>query len=352
MQSTDFLKSYPQLESYLAGKGYDIARIKLPKVDHPFPLMIPKYYADLINWYDAFDPLRLMVVTDQREKDIKSYEVADPIGDNHFAPVPGIIHRYPDRCLLMLTNACAVHCRFCFRKSLLHEKHANIQQCLAYIRSHPEIWEVIFSGGDPFVLTDHVLQSILVHLREIPHVKMIRFHTRTPAVYPARITPSFVHILSKANPINIVIHINHPREITPEFSAVARMMAESGTMLLSQTVLMKGVNDDPKVLTDLFKGLLLNRVKPYYLHHLDPAEGTHHFRVSIQKGKEIMRALRGHISGTCLPEYVVETENGGGKIPVFWLQTENGKDFTGKTFRGKEIRYCDEITSLTLNTKL
>ena len=258
-----------------------------------------------------------MVLTDHLEQVELKSELDDPIGDLTHSPTPGIIHRYPDRCLLMLTNVCAVHCRFCFRKNILDKNTANLEKALLYIRSHAEIWEVIFSGGDPFMFTDHFMRSVICKLRAIPHIKMIRFHTRTPAVYPQKVTKELLASLQLATPCGVVLHVNHPKEVTSEFMEAVVKMRKTGAMMLSQTVLMKGVNDDDQILAALFKKLVECGVKPYYLHHLDLTKGTNHFRISVARGKEIMQKLRGHISGLCIPEYVIDTPGGYGKIPVF-----------------------------------
>lgn len=343
MSKQDFVFSVAQLKEYLSSKGWDVSRMKKSGMwpEHGFNLLIPKYYVDLIDWYDETDPLRKMVLTSNLEAEIHEYEVADPIGDESHSPVPGIVHRYPDRCLLMLTSACAVHCRFCFRKNLLTSNTAHYQKCFDYLKNHEELWEVILSGGDPFTFTDAFMEKVIRDIRAIPHIKMIRFHTRTPAVYPKRVNDRFLEVLSPAAPCTIVIHINHPREITPEFIAAVQKLCATGALLLSQTVLMKGINDKAQTLEQLFKGLMEIGVKPYYLHHLDPAAGTHHFRISVEAGKKIMEQLRGHIAGTCIPEYVIDTPGGYGKIPVFWFQHTAEKTYEAISFEGKTIRYVD-----------
>jgi lysine 2,3-aminomutase len=348
MNKLDFIFSYHQLIEYLKEKSIDTHAIPVPSqqsLAHPFYLLIPKYYIDLIDWNNPQDPLMNMVLTSNLEADTKPYQLADPIGDQEKSPVPGIIHRYPDRCLLMLSNVCAVHCRFCFRRNLLDKNHADYKKSISYIRNHKEIWEVILSGGDPFMLTDHFLKLVMDQLRSIPHVKLIRFHTRTPAVYPARLTPDFIDILAQASPTIVVLHINHPREITPDFTDVVKRMRKAGIMLLSQTVLMKQVNNDPRILGTLFKHLVEIGVKPYYLHHLDLAAGTHHFRVSIEEGKSIMQNLRGHISGHCIPEYVIDVPGGLGKIPVSWFSHSHSKVYEATSFQKKHILYTDHFTS-------
>lgn len=345
MNKQDFVFSVAQLKEYLTSKRWDMSRMEKMGAwpEHGFNLLIPKYYIDLIDWYDEEDPLRKMVMTSNLEQEIQEYEESDPVGDESHSPVPGIIHRYPDRCLLMLTNACAVHCRFCFRKNLLHSNIALYQKCMDYLTEHTELWEVILSGGDPFTFTDVFMEKVIRDIRAIPHLKMIRFHTRTPAVYPQRVKDRFLEAIGQAMPYTIIIHINHPREITAEFIQSVSKLRSTGALLLSQTVLMKGINDNAKVLEMLFKGLMEIGIKPYYLHHLDAAAGTHHFRTSVEQGKKLMHELRGHIPGTCIPEYVIDTPGGYGKIPVFWFQHTGEKTYEATSFEGKKIVYTDRI---------
>ncbi len=341
MKRQDFIYSIAELYKYLQEKGFDMEKVWLSSSAHSFKLIIPKYYVNLIDWYNPNDPLAKMVVTSVKEESIKKYELADPIGDKSHSPVPGIVHRYPDRCLLMLTNSCAVHCRFCFRKNVLSTNSASYEQSMQYIESHKELWEVILSGGDPFTLTDFFLEKVITRIKTIEHVKVIRFHTRTPAVYPARVTDDLVTVLKKAKRSVVVVHINHPREVTKDFIQAIHKLRESGTMLLSQTVLMKDVNNSVGILAELFKRLVEIGIKPYYLHHPDLAAGTHHFRISVEECKKIVQKLRGNISGVCLPEYVIDTPGGYGKIPVFWFQHTGKNEYTATSFEGITIVYKD-----------
>lgn len=344
MNKSDFIFSMAQLIQYLQDRGVDTTTIPAltnQAKAHPFYLLIPKYYVDLISWHNPHDPLMHMVLTNNLEHEVKSYELTDPIGDHSRSPVPGIVHRYPDRCLLMLTNMCAVHCRFCFRKNLLDKNEYDYSKSLEYIRDHKELWEVILSGGDPFMLTDFFLKKIMKDLRSIPHIKLIRFHTRTPAVYPSRVTDTLIHTIAEAAPTIVVLHINHPTEMTPEFIDAVSRMKKAGIMLLSQTVLMKNVNNDATILSTLFKSLMEHGVKPYYLHHLDLAQGTHHFRVSVQEGQSIMQKLRGNISGHCIPEYVIDVPSGLGKIPVSWFSHTHEHIYETTSFEGRHVIYRD-----------
>ncbi len=343
MDKNNFIFSSAQLKDYLTSKGIDTEKAFLENHTEPakFFTLIPKYYLNLINWYDPADPLRQMAVASSLEDTIYDYELQDPIGDHSHEPVPGIIHRYPDRCLLMLTNVCAIHCRFCFRKNLLTENKAMYEQAMEYIKRTADLWEVIFSGGDPFMLTDYFLNQVMNRLDSFDHIRIIRFHTRTPAVFPRRITDKFIRNIRSRKQIIVVIHINHPREITPEFIRSLRLLKKAKVMLLSQTVLLKGVNDNTEILAELFKELVAVGVKPYYLHHLDPAAGTHYFRISVEEGKKIYQRLRGTISGHCIPEYVIDSPGGHGKIPVMWFERMSENEYEAVNFEGKKIRYTD-----------
>lgn len=319
-----------------------------------FPVLIPEFYSKLIDWNNPRDPLRKMVEPSSLENSIKKYEKDDPIGDKPKTVVRGLIHRYPDRVLLNLTMACAVHCRFCFRKNLLVGKSAqykpDIGKIISYLKNHKEIWEVIFSGGDPFMIPAKFLDEILLKINKLDHVHVVRFHTRIPVVDPLSLNKNGViglldRIFNKARPqakkLIIVIHVNHPKEITEEFRKTICKFEKLGAMVLSQTVLLKGVNDSAKILAELFRKLVASGVKPYYLHHLDIAKGTHYFRVSIEKGKKIFQNLRENLSGICLPEYVVEIPGGMGKIPVFRLNKIGKKNYTATNLEGKKVKYVD-----------
>lgn len=342
MNKDNFIFSTAQLIQYLDAK--DIKHNIPIKATNNFSLLIPKYYIDLINWSDKNDPLMRMVLINDVENSIKDYQKRDPIGDHSHSPVPGIVHRYPDRCLLMLTNVCAVHCRFCFRKNLLSSNKMLYEEGMKYIENHPELWEIILSGGDPFMFTNSFLSVVVNRLNTISHVKVIRFHTRIPSVYPYRITKELTEtLLQTKKRCIVVIHINHPREVTADFIHHTNLLKEKGIILLSQTVLLKEINNDAHILEELFKRLIEVGIKPYYLHHLDIAAGTHHFRISVQEGKQIMQQLRGHVSGICMPEYVIDTPGGYGKIPVFWFTHTSTNTYTASSFEGIKITYNDPI---------
>ena len=267
------------------------------------------------------DPVGKQYLPDTKELQILPAENPDPIGDDVHSPIKGLVHRYPDRVLLKLLHACAVYCRFCFRREMVGQGKGMLrpeekQEALDYIRAHPDIWEVILTGGDPLVLSARQLEETLNSLCAIEHVKIIRIHTRVPAADPARITEAVCKALQRDKAIYVVIHINHAQEITPDVKQAFHRLHAAGCVLLSQSVLLKGVNDDSETLATLFRELAALRVKPYYLHHPDLAPGTGHFRLSIRRGQHIMRELLGLVSGLCQPHYMLDIPGGHGKIPI------------------------------------
>ncbi|MBE3640139.1 lysine-2,3-aminomutase-like protein [Mangrovicoccus algicola] len=248
-------------------------------------------------------------------------ELDDPIGDGAHAPVAGVVHRYDDRVLLNVLKTCAVYCRFCFRREMVGPGARGLDAdglaaALDYIRSDPRIWEVILSGGDPLTLSPRRIRAILSELAEIGHVGVVRFHTRIPSVAPEMVTEDLLEALRAFPAVYVVLHANHPEELTPEVRGAIARIVDRGIPMLSQTVLLRGVNDDAAVLGDLFKGLVRNRVKPYYLHHADMARGTGHFRTTIAEGQAVVEALRAGHSGLCQPHYVLDLPGGAGKVPI------------------------------------
>ena len=244
----------------------------------------------------------------------------DPLEEDTMSPVPHLVHRYPDRVLLMVTNQCPIYCRFCTRKRLVGKpgflKKGELDRAIAYLREHTEVRDVILSGGDPLLLPDHLLERILKALRSIPHLEIIRLGSRVPGSLPQRITPRLCEIVKKYHPIYMNLHFNHPDELTPEVKEACGRLADAGVPLGAQTVLLKGVNDDPDVMKRLVHQLLLARVKPYYLYQADLTKGTNHFRTTVETGMNIIRALQGHTSGMAVPHFVIDAPGGGGKIPV------------------------------------
>ena len=244
----------------------------------------------------------------------------DPLEEDTDSPVPHLVHRYPDRVLLMVTNQCPIYCRFCTRKRLVGKpgflKKGELDQAVAYLREHTEVRDVILSGGDPLLLPDHLIERILKALRSIPHLELIRFGTRVPGTLPQRITPELCEIIKRYHPVYMNLHFNHPDELTPEVKEACGRLADAGVPLGAQTVLLKGVNDDPEIMKRLMHQLLLARVKPYYLYQADLTKGTNHFRTTVETGMRIIQALQGHTSGMAVPHFVIDAPGGGGKIPL------------------------------------
>jgi lysine 2,3-aminomutase len=276
---------------------------------------------DLIDRHDAADPIARQFVPDGRELDADAADRPDPIGDLAHVPVKGIVHRYPDRVLLLPMLHCPVYCRFCFRRERVGGAEAALSEAdlaaaLDYIRAHQEIWEVVITGGDPFMLSPPRLASLVRSLDAIPHVAVIRFHTRVPVSDPGRVTDALVASLAAETAVWVAVHCNHARELTPAAAAACRRLSRAGIPLVGQTVLLAGVNDDAATMEALMRALVRNRIKPYYLHHPDLAPGTAHFRVKVAAGQAILRTLRGRISGLCQPSYVLDIPGGFGKVPV------------------------------------
>lgn len=336
------------LGRYLRGRGLSLEAVGLAELDEPVVLAVraPRYYLDLIDWSDPEDPLRRQVVPTPDERVILPDDLADPIGDQVHSPVPGIVHRYPDRALFLLTATCVVHCRFCFRREFIGTPTRTLRPdqregALAYLRQHAEIWEVILSGGDPLVFPDSSIAEILGRLRGIPHLKVIRIHSRIPAIAPFRLTPALIQLFRAHAPLYLVVHVNHPREVTPEFVQHVGATVDGGVPVLSQTVLLRGVNDDVATLGALFRRLVEARVKPYYLHQLDRAAGTNHFRVPIAEGQSLIRALQGTISGLCLPTYILDIPGGHGKVPLTpaYVHQRGAGLFVAENGRGEAYTY-------------
>ncbi len=279
--------------------------------------------AELIDAADDDDPIARQFIPHTAELIALPGEDADPIGDVAFSPVDGVVHRYPDRVLLKITHTCAVYCRFCFRREMVGPAGLKaltpqaLDAALAYIADHPEVWEVIVTGGDPLVLSPRRLADLTRRLAQISHLKVVRFHTRLPAVDPAAITDDLVAVLkSPTQATYVALHANHARELTPAARAACARIVDAGIPMLGQTVLLRGVNDDPETLGALMRAFVETRVKPYYLHQGDLAPGTSHLRVPIAEGQAILRAIRGRFSGLCQPTYVLDIPGGHGKSPI------------------------------------
>jgi lysine 2,3-aminomutase len=270
----------------------------------------------------------------------------DPLNEDGDSPVPHLVHRYPDRVLLMVTNQCPIYCRFCTRKRLVGKpgfiSKGDLEQAVDYIRNHPEIRDVILSGGDPLLLTDDHLERVLKALRAIPHLEIIRIGSRVPGSLPSRITESLCAIVKKYHPIYMNLHFNHPDELTPEVKQACERLADAGVPLGSQTVLLKGVNDDPEVMKRLMQKLLTCRVKPYYLYQADLTQGTNHFRTTVEEGLAIIKAIQGHTSGMAVPHYVIDAPGGGGKIPLLpadYLVDLNSQEAVIKNYENRIFHY-------------
>jgi lysine 2,3-aminomutase len=318
----------------------------LERVAAQYAVAVTPAMAELIDPADPHDPIARQFVPDTAELDARPGETADPIGDDAHSPVAGVVHRYPDRVLLKLTATCPVYCRFCFRRETVGPgapalSPNQLDAALDYIGTHSDIWEVILTGGDPLVLSPRRLKKVVARLAAIEHVKVIRVHTRIPVAEPARITPELVAALKASGKTTyVVLHANHPRELTPAAREACAMLIDAGIPMLSQSVLLAGVNDDPATLGALMRVLVECRIKPYYLHHGDLAPGTSHLRASIGRGQELMRALRGRYSGLCQPAYVLDIPGGHGKSPIgpSYL-TEDGGRYRVEDYNGGQHCY-------------
>lgn len=306
-----------------AGLAPETARDALEAVAARYAIAVTPAMAGLIDPADAHDPVARQFVPDAAELQTRSEERADPIGDAAHSPVPGIVHRYPDRVLLKITHVCPVYCRFCFRREMVGPQGlgaldgAELDAALAYIAANPAIFEVIVTGGDPFILSPRRIARIVERLDAIPHVRAIRWHTRVPVVQPEAISPEFVAALKAGDKATYVaLHANHAREFTGEARTAIARLADAGIVLISQSVLLRGVNDTADAMEALLRAFVANRIKPYYLHHGDLAPGTAHFRTTFAEGRALMAELRRRLSGLALPAYVVDIPGGYGKVPV------------------------------------
>jgi lysine 2,3-aminomutase len=295
--------------------------VELRRVAEKFAVAVTDEMAALIDPADPADPIAAQFVPSLAELEKAPDDQADPIGDERWSPLPGLVHRYPDRVLLKPILTCPVYCRFCFRREQVGKSNgvlgtAALDRAFAYIEQTPAIWEVIVTGGDPFLLSPRRIAAIVRRLEAIAHIAVIRFHTRVPVVEPGRVGTPLVAALTADKAVYVVVHANHPTELTPAMRAAVGRLVRAGIPVLSQSVLLRGVNDDAAVLEALFRGLVAMRVKPYYLHHPDLAPGTGHFRLDIDAGQRLVGALRGRVSGLCQPTYVLDIPGGYGKVPI------------------------------------
>ena len=314
------------------------------KLNKLFHIRVNPYYLSLIRYPN--DPIWLQCIPDAVELEDHG-ALEDPLNEESDSPVPSITHRYPDRVLFLVTSQCSMYCRFCTRKRKVSDSTKInskwIQDGVDYIAAHPEVRDVVLSGGDPLMVTDYVLERVLASLRAIPHVEIIRLGTKMPCVLPQRITPKLCKMLKKYHPIYVNTHFNHPWECTPEAEKACAMLADAGCPVGNQAVLMKGVNDDADVMLDLHRKLLKMRVRPYYIYQADLTKGTNHFRTPVRKGLEIMDKLRGHTSGLAIPYYVIDAPGGGGKIPLLpqYVLGRNGKDIILRNYKYEIFTYPD-----------
>jgi lysine 2,3-aminomutase len=314
------------------------------------PVGITPYYASLMSRDDPEEPLRRTHVITTKEDLLVPGESDDPLSEDHDTAAPGIVHRYPDRVLFLTTGTCSTYCRYCTRARAVGKPGGEYQltprqweQALAYLEHHTEVRDVLLSGGDPLSIADEKLDWLLGRLRAMKHIEFLRIGTKIPIVLPQRITKDLVKMLKKHHPLFMSLHVIHPRELTPEVSESLSRLADAGIPLGSQTVLMKGINDDIAVMKPLMQGLLKNRVKPYYLYQTDPIRGSSHFRTTVDKGLEIIAGLRGHTTGYATPIFAVDAPGGGGKIQIApdFVVGRDGDDLLLRNFEGGVYRYPD-----------
>ncbi len=309
-------------------------------------LAVTPHFFNLIDPEDPDCPVRRQVIPRIEESDVAPGESPDPVGEESTMPVPGIVHRYPDRVLFLVTDRCAAYCRYCTRSRLVsnaqaYDFHPELEKGLAYIAAHPEIRDVLISGGDPLLLSDAKLDQLLGRLRAIPHVEFIRIGSRIPVFLPQRVTEGLCDALKRHGPVWLSIHVNHPKEVTAELAAACERLAFAGVPLGNQSVLLRGVNDDEEVMRALLHRLLMIRVRPYYLYACDLIEGSSHLRVPVERGIEIIRSLRGHTTGYAVPQFVIDAPGGGGKVPVnpAYVQAIQDGIVELRNFEGRSFTY-------------
>ncbi len=312
---------------------------------------ITPYFAKLMSRTDSNCPIRRQAIPTMEEFHVSPHDLLDPCAEDEHSPVRGLVHRYPDRVLLLVTDKCAVYCRYCTRRRIVGSSEKcisekELDQAIGYIQANKKIRDVLISGGDPLLLEDDHLESILAKVRKVPHVEIIRIGSRVPVTLPQRVTPSLVAMLKKYHPLWMSIHFSHPKEITKEVRKSCDMLAEAGIPLGSQTVLLRGINDRPSTMKRLMHELLKTRVRPYYIYQCDLAMGTEHFRTPIAVGINIIEKLRGHTTGYAVPSFVIDAPGGGGKIPVgptYLISQDKGKmvlrNYQGKVFEYQEPQY-------------
>jgi lysine 2,3-aminomutase len=338
------ITSVEQLEQYMTLTADEKAGCLF--ASQKLSLAITPYFFNLIDRNDPDCPLRKQMIPRAGETQVSSDEMLDSLGEDEHSPVPGLVHRYPDRVLFLVTDRCAAYCRYCTRSRLVsnaqdYNFHPEYEQGLRYIESHPEVRDVLLSGGDPLLLSDKKLEHLLARLRAIKHVEFIRIGSRIPTFLPQRITPELCDLFKKYGAIWMSIHVNHPKECTQELKDACERLSYAGVPLGNQSVLLKGVNDDADVMKALVQRLLRMRVRPYYIYQMDLITGGSHFKVDVRKGIEIIRALRGHTTGYAVPQYVIDAPGGGGKVPINpeYMEEINDKEVVFRNFEGKQFRY-------------
>jgi lysine 2,3-aminomutase len=331
-----FIKIFPEEESIFK------------QINSRLPVSITPYYMSLLSPDEPEHPLRRTVVPTIHELFKLPEEEDDPLGEEHQSPVPGLVHRYPDRVLFLLLDFCSTYCRYCTRSRVVGHgsilpARSRLEKAIEYIRKNTSIRDVLLSGGDPLTLSDNRLEWLLIRLRQIPHVEIIRIGTKVPAVLPQRITTNLVKILRKYHPLWMSLHFTHPEECTPEAYRACNMLANAGIPLGSQTVLLKGINDNVQTMKNLVHHLLKMRIRPYYLYQCDLISGSGHFRTSVDNGLEIIRGLRGYTSGYAIPQYVIDTPGGGGKVPLMpdYFMGREQNELLLKNYEGRIFRYTD-----------
>jgi lysine 2,3-aminomutase len=331
-----------------AGLVPEPRRAALRRVAESFAVSVSAHVQGLIDARDPADPIARQYLPDARELEQAAHELADPIGDAVHSPVKGIVHRYPDRVLLQLVTVCAVYCRFCFRRESVGPDSGalsatELERAIAYIAADPGIWEVILTGGDPLLVAPRRLADLKARLDALPHVGVIRVHSRLPVADPDRVTPALIASLRGGRaPVFLLLHANHASEFSDAARAAIARLVDAGIPLLGQSVLLAGVNDTPESLTALFRAMIANRVKPHYLHQGDLARGTGHFRVPIARGQALMKALRGDVSGLCQPSYMLDIPGGYGKVPIGpGYLAADGETWTVEDYRGGRHSYRD-----------
>lgn len=347
-QSRKRIRTVEQIERMLVLS--DDERQALVEAGSMLPVGVTPYYMSLISRTDPLQPLRRTVIPTLGEFTRTKGEDDDPLGEDHHSPVPGLVHRYPDRVLLLVLDFCSTYCRYCTRSRVVGHgeilpSEARLEKALDYIRQTPTVRDVLLSGGDPLALSDERLDWLLGQLRAIPHVEFVRLGTKMPAVLPQRITPELCRVLRKYHPLWMSLHFVHPEECTPESFRACGRLADAGIPLGSQTVLLKGVNDSVETMKELVHRLLLMRVRPYYLYQCDPISGSSHFRTPVAKGLEIIEGLRGHTTGYAVPNYVIDAPGGGGKIPLQpnYVVGRDGDFLLLRNYEGQVYRYPDPL---------